>query len=576
MWRILALGFLLFRTVSASFAAEEGSNALILIQPLRAGPFVDIHTYVHPEWVKWPQSGKTGDNRLLSLITGENWVGGEQDFLFKQNGPNAWRSVGYADLVKRGHFTARKDYLFPGTLRLVSDSAGSTTFDTLLIALDFPGDEVHSLRNVTNLGPLITFVASATSWDDAVRVSREAGGRTLVVEYPPPASQGWSRLWRLGKGWPVGQWIDPQVSIPGLTTADRAYSLLKSPKAFHWHPDDSARWGGANRWLEFRQQSGAAFLSLLLLSILAVGVWSAVLVSKESSNPFAIRAVELCLLSPCILVICGAISAWTDLILFPVLIPPVATIILWLIGFAVKRILPKEILEPRMVAIGLVTAASLGIIGCTWSLFNRNLEVDIPAISAIGAGSFFAALHVIISLSNSSKWVARVGMGVVLALTFSRIGWWSEGPSVILILPLLTWVSGEGWLRLPLATASFLYPPVVINLMQHGWAWKPAGLLSTLIDRDAVDSSIYVLVLLDPLLIGLVLVSTGLALFADPFLGRELRRAVRSSAHVGRFFWLCATVAVMGFLTPSLLMVSFVMLTCCCLLGLHFLLSTNG
>ncbi len=562
--------------------AGFASDSVVLIQPNRAGPSVDIHTYVHPEWIKWPVATRTGDNKLLSLITGENWVGSETDSIFRHVSGRTWQSLGFLALNKRGHFVARSKVMDDARVKVVTQPSGATSLDALLFAVTPATDRVESVRSVVDLGGNTIYVASAVSWDDVMRVSRGAGGRTLVVEYPPPANQGWSRVWRLGTGWPAGRWTDPQIGLPGLVQARDGMSLLRVPDRFEWRPDDTVRWGGANRWLEFRQQMGPVYLCLLLVIVIGIAVWAAILASKESSHKWVLLSLEWCLLTPALIAFCGWVCSWTDLVLFSVLVPPASAGFLWLVGFLAPRLptaalqLSPALGQRRIAAVALISGLTLGGLGITWSLLNPALEVDSPKESPIALGTFILALSLLVALSGRTNWVARGFIGIVLAFGISRFAWWGSGPSVVILLPLLAWLSGEGWLRLPVTASTLVFPPVLTNLMQNGWAWKPGGLLDEWADKHSVDGSLYVQALLNPLFIALALAVAGCGIFLDPFLIREVRRVTRTAPHVNRSLFLCGTVGMMGLLTPQMIPVATVMLLGICLLGLHFALSSNA
>ncbi len=527
-------------------ASTQSNNVLVLIQPSLAGPNVNPMNYWQPQWVLWPPSmNDSNGGRLLSIATGDNWVGSSADFQFDLvEGGKAWRSRNYQQLISRGHFTVRGENL--GLVRtevLVKDS-GSVSPNALRIALGFDSPIVRPVRiSEPNWPKDCLMVTEAYSWDEIAEISRRTRGRILVVEYPPLPETPWTRYWLRGSEWAIaGKTLRTSADsalvakstdfvVPGLLKARLLVPFLLHPGKFEVQEVSLRNWPGANRFLEINKRS--SFLIGALWMILSAGlcIWAVTVVTSERTNLALPTLLSGVLLSPAAVVLAGFLGKtlgvdygwlWISL--------SVALLTLASRGMSIvmKRRLPRAHPLLAVFAIGLSVICSVDPI---WSFLSPVFCSRPSAVSAISLGALLGYLTGFIAsfrgCGRSSVWVGRITSLALLICGLALKTWWIADLGALSFISVAATVIGEGLFSWPMLIGFVAWPTSWIPIYTGGFIWAPLGLIRSSHDRVGVNLAYYVDFISSVSLAICILMACGAAIFGFRFFFHQLRKLVK-------------------------------------------------
>ncbi len=484
-------------------AAADG---IFLIHPDKAGPAVDIHTYIHGEWVLWPErSAARRGADLYSLATGLDWA----------EGP----------IQGRGMEAARDRWLAnvrPGTK---------------------PGSPLGSLVPA-NDKPNLVF-GEVEGWDEVATQVRALGGRVLVVEYPPAEGESWSRYWLFGPGWPAGL-PKGDTQIPGLVRARETVLLATQPSRFEWADNTTATWGGANRWFEHARTNGQLlfFLTAVTLGyVLACGV---VLLLREQRGRLAAALIRSSMLLPSATLLGNQLdrtlgqSGWIAHFAL-VLIPG-------LIGLALLELFKDRWLPGThaLAPVAIMTLLAIAISDLRWTFFSPVFAEngDRSEAVALGMAACAALGGITMTLGGRRREILAQGLMVVLfaAVCLRNMpsgSWIAAGATLALF--------GEGRMKAVLACVGLA---ALVSLGVRGVVANPPDLLGNLSDLGKFNVGEFSHVLRSPAYLSVGLFAAGTLLIKDAYLVARLRRVLLGAPHRPALFRLCAVFFVAGLAEP--------------------------
>lgn len=573
-WRVLSAAALLLLLAVAwpqgplmRRAAMSRDPVLVLIQGERFEPPVEPDAYIHPTWIKWPApSGPVGSNRLLSLLSNLDWSFGLEAFGFEPLSGTGWRIRNLSALNAVGWFRSRRALLGGSQTFLLTDSAGNVQRPAQALALGSDGDE-SSRRIDSPWPPNALGIISARSGDDVAAVVRRTSGPVLVVEYPPPARQDWSRIWLVGKtAWPKGLPYEPRIGVPGLLRANAAVPLMLRPHDFPWRPAPR-NWAGANRWLAYLQRATPfyfLFFGFVAAGLAIGGFWFA---SQEQNGPGLSLALRIFAMAPAATVLGGNIALYAGL--------PGASI--WiLVSLAVlsgasallARIVPGDLRSEPLFAWGLVGFLVLWFGSPTYSLFSPIFARTLAGDSGFYLGAllayFIAAVRPVLRLDRARiGWLCGLALVLLLPLALHAIGW--QGGLSLGFAPVdlcfcaCCFPAGVVSSRLAFVAPAILMLGRVIQTATFGFAFLPNGLVAT--DSQAGATNIFDLAsfLVSPGFLGLVFLVGSVALFASAYLSHRIKAALRRPPLCAPSLRIAAFLAVGGIWSAVLLQASLVL-----------------
>ena len=539
---------LLFFLFLFSPLSAFAQHALILIPHVKAQPVIPTADYFHEEWIRWPADQAGLNNRILSLACGVDLQAESADMGFRLLPGGARLSRNGGRLAARGFFEARETYRGDLLTSVVLGENGTVSPGVLLLALTSPEETLRprTLSEVAGKGGLV--VAEANGWDDVDRIARGVGGRSLVVEYPPDGTDGWSRFWKRGP-WPVGAPTERDLGVPGLIRARRALALLLRPETFEWQTTDVGHWGGANRWLEHGHGVGEDVLLVWFLTAALVFAWAFAQVMNEDRGPFVSEVLVVLALSPAAFGLAGGIARLGGLEGWPLWIS-LATLAL----YGVARLLSYVLRQTHPEAHPLLPACLLGLLVMTffdplWSdLSGRfgRLDVEMPSLAL---GAFVAYLTGAAAFARGRGFGRALIFGV-LVLGATAHPWWIDGHPAFLVLPAVAWAASEGLFRPALLLVVACLPTGLYRMVKEGVAWNPGDLPffadqagATNLWRDAVF-------LISPLWVGTLLFLATLGLVGNRFLAYRLGRLLRHDPRLRALPWVAAATLALGVTEP--------------------------
>jgi hypothetical protein len=599
-------------TAAPPTASGEGNSALIIIQSAHMGPSLDPKFDTHIPTVVWPPSfTQNGSNRLLSLMTGLDWKGDDNDFSFRvrpeEHSPDlqAFESDNFLSLKARGYFSARQGFLNGTNVRPVSRPTGlpTTSFIGLLLALD-SSNIIRPIpySDVRQEPGMIVF--EAESWEEQSEVSAAVLGRSLVLELPeskpisgPTATPDeiLGHVYFRGIGWPQGWPIDPETGVPGLIRARNAVRLLQHPESFAWTinspaHDTPAVWFGHVRGLT---PTLLFTFSLVIVYVIGSAVYCIVVEHRGQLAAWVMVGIAL---APADLLLSGrmdrafGVEGWFWW--FVAMVMTLGALSHWATQFF-QRVFPgtHRLLGP----------AFIGLLACTladptWSAFSSVFTTSGNNLSAESIGAVAAYLCGVVAFSQpsnfrepvaeaaadpslprilepvatekassallratKSQWFARIVAFVCLLVTASGLIWWSGDDWTYRTFPILAWLIGEGLFSAPLLLLWALLPhgPTpyggVSDVWRHGAAGSPMGCIPDLAAYKALNISRYLDLLLNPgaMLFGLTAGTVGVV--GDRFFVRQLRVLVFRDPRTRALPWLTLALAAAGILNPVIL-----------------------
>ena len=528
--------------------AAFAQNALVLIPHVKAQPVIPTADYFHEEWIRWPVDQAGLNNRILSLACGVDLQaeGADMGFRLLPGGDRISRNG--ARLAARGFFEARRRYLGEVRTSAVLGENGTVSPSVLILALDSPETQIRPRRlpEVAGKGGLV--VAEANSWDDVDRIARGVSGRTLVVEYPPDGTDGWSRYWKRGP-WPVGAPTERNLGIPGLVRARRALALLVRPETFEWQTTDVGHWGGANRWLEHGHGIGEDVLLLWAVLGALVLAWAFAQVMNEDRGPFVSELLVLVALSPAALVLGGSLARFGGLEAWPIWLS-LAWVALYggvrLLNLLFRTTLPEAHPLLPVCLVGLLT---LTLFDPLWSdLSGRFGRIDVD-VSGPALGACLAYLTGSAAFARG-RWFGR---GLVLAaLVYGVVAhpWWVAGHSAFVVLPAVAWAASEGLFRPPLLFVCALLPSGLWRMAHEGVVWGVGDLRAFADEARATNLWLDAAFLISPLWVGTLIFLATLGLVGNRFLAYRLGRLLRHDPRLRAIPWAAAATLALSVTEP--------------------------
>jgi hypothetical protein len=400
-------------------------------------------------------------------------------------------------------------------------------------------------------------------------VARRAGGKALVVEYPPPPGRRWSHYWLRGRDWPRLLPTLSSVGVPGLVPAREAGNLLLRPDRFVWREDDTGNWGGANRWLVFLGYVTPLTISIAAFVAAIFAGFACYLVSTEERAPFAAFVLRCLILAPAAFLLSGNVTR----------VAGQGGYLLWLLcsflglvlvagaaGPLVRKIVPHS--QP-LLPVFLVGLAATLFSPPLWTIYSNVLGLNPQPVSPEAAGAVFGYLVGVLAFGRGSWLMRGVGLAV-FGFGFLQPAWWVNGIWPFAILPLVALIVGEGYFRRWMLAALAVIPLADLRLAQHGFVWAPGDLFPNAASREAVNLARYLEFLLSPIVFGSLALALVVGMFSERYLFHELRRTLLRDSRMRALFQAAAACGAMALLQPLLLYPAFM-----CLVGGFFALLSD-
>jgi len=570
---LLSLGF----SQTSTSVQPHSNNILVLIQPALAGPDVDPLNYWQPQWILWPRVVRESDGgRLLSVATGDNWVGNPADFQFDpvKHG-SGWVSRNFSQMNSRGIFMVRRAAL--GSIRtdLLVGASGSASPNALRLALNEDSPNVIPYRVDAVRWPTGSLmVAEASGWDEVLGFVRATSGRVLVVEYPPRQDVLWTRYWLRGQGWTIdGQKlrlsaddgvIPSQVGlpVPGLIRARNLIPLITHPARFAADFVTLREWPGANRFFELYRSKGLIVGTIWMLFVLAMVAWGVVLISNERSANVAPVLLAALLLSPAILNLSGQLGRWLSLDAWPIWTGLGAVFLVMAsygIAFFQRRLSSRIHPLFGVFAVGL---AVMCLFNPIWSFMSPLFGGRSSMVSPIAMGALFGYLiGVVLSIRGCGPWFTWTGRLVCLLFLVVGIAlhrWWIEDLGASLFMPVAALLVGEGFFRWSMLLGIAVWPFSLIPLYVRGFIWAPLGLLRDGRDTAGINLAGYVDFVSSPSLGVFILMAGGTAIFGYRFFFHQMRKLGKIDTRRNALPCAAIAAATFGLLHPPFLSASLV------------------
>jgi hypothetical protein len=536
-------------------ASAQASDALILIQPAVAASHGAPSTGP-PLWVLWPtETFRAGHSALLSLVTGEDWLGDNHDSEFVTLGHGRIVAENGQAMQRRGVFVARARFLpglrtfaLPGPQRSLRET-------TLLLCVEGPTQPIRILEPQDSWPENGLVVHEALSWADVNDVARRVS-RALVVEYPPPAGQPWTRYWLAGKGWPGPMPGKGASAFPGLTAARSALNLLTSPNRFRWvaesRPDsvDTPLWLAMVRYQAPAWRTGFGFALALLLSV------GLLLALRERRSVVLPELLQVMLLSPAGAVLGGGIARMEGVQALPVCCAVSIALVSGISKLGQVLLMRWVPDAHRLLAPALVSWMAFTFSNPLWSPLSGVFAPD-GALSVAAYGCWFASMVAacgfVRGASLTAEWLMRIAILATIAACFVGSVWWAPTVLPYALLPAVALAFGDGCWRRSLAPGLPILGALTTPGLLYGVAWKQGGLLSRAGDAHKLNGAEYVQFVISPICVGTVAMVFLFSLMADRFLLHQYRKLVAEDPRRLAVLSGSGGLALVGLTQPSLL-----------------------
>ncbi len=509
------------------------------------------------ESVVWPQFlNKDGSNRLLSLVTGLDWQGDDQDlsFIAAPDG-QSFSSAAFDVIRSRGVFQAREKWLGKSKIYAVSRPKSMATVnpDELLLAID---GNSQSVKSVPFEGPwpkgILDFEARTLGEGEAF--ANRVEGRSVIVGLPKKGNKQWSFLERRGGPWPDGVPVDLNVGVPGLIQAKSLIKLLIDPKSDFWANGMYSK-DSFDSWFEYVRVVGPVTLlglSIIFAALLCVATYY---ISSERKSRIAALSLSAMLIAPAALLIAGNIAVRAGLnYAFPAF--AVVEALVLLANFFSWRLFDRSGIDVHP----LLLTSIVGVIACAtclpvWSIYSGAFGYTTATFSSESYGLLAAYLCGLVSICKSAGkavvWVGRsAALGFIVGGIFTNSWWVHDGPRFSGVV-VLAWIAGEGWMNVPLVILFGLLPNAENRVSPNSISWSPVGAIQDLQDRSSLNLGRYFLYFFSPGFVGLVCLVGAMALFGDRFYLRQVRRAFEGPGPSRPLSWTALGVGVIGLLSPT-------------------------
>ena len=526
------------------------TTAIVLIDPGNAGPDVDPSTYTHGHWVLWPAAVGNGDNRLASILSGQDWdISSSALAVGPQDKSSGYSILGLRELSWRGYFESAAKVLGSRQIDVRTDSTGQTTMAALFLGGKSDSPTVRTKRMEEPASPNSILVCAISNWTELPAIEHLAS-RTLVLEYPPRKETQWSRAWLYGK-WPDQTFMIKDVRVPGLLPARDAARLLIDPKIAYWTKDRSGDWGGANRWFERARDVWPFLLGIVAILGSYVLFCAVYCVVNEQRGRLASVLLYALLLVPASVVFEGRVAR---------LFGPAAAVSSFLVSYVLLGVFCLGVwllLGRRLDQAATLAVAVTGLLGCllgdeTWSLVNALWFGRVLPFSPWGAGFLFLYVALLAAYSKDSRALTRVSVAVLLIVpVLGFLGaWWGGGNAAVCAIPLAALTARFGVLRRPMLVALGLFPPTLAQLAICGATLAPDGLVRRAEDAGAVRLDETMALLGSPAFGLLLLVMGVLALVGGKFFIHQIRIALLRSQGERTLLAITAAAAALALLEP--------------------------
>jgi hypothetical protein len=550
---------LLAACLAASLGRAEPPNAnpvLVLLPPASTGPNPPPGSYRHDAWVRWPPTDGVSGNRLLSLVTGADWIGDPRDYDFRATEEGDWRASALTRLRERGHFEAKHRALGMPTAAL--QTSGSNVPSVLLAAVDRSGTVTPvPIGDRWPAGTLMIF--GAHGWDEVALVRKATRGRIAVVEYPPPKDANLSRLWLYGP-WPLGRTdlsgtLRPALPgsgpVPGLLEAREVGPLLAGTSEVDWTADPGDAWPGAKEWHDLVAVGGP----------IARGVWGAILflalvlglryVADERRSRRGAELLEVAAIVPLAVMVTGTWLRWGS---YSVGGAAALFLILPLLLGLSRRLRLKL---PPLAATGWTIWAGALAATPTFSPFSGPLDLLAPSASPEGLGYLYLGIALAAS-ARRTAWPVAIGVGATLLLGIAGVGWWAPAGTGLVWLPVAAFAAGRGRLRIWMAPIAWAMTDGLPIALTHGLAYRPGGLANTWLEWQAHDLGIVLRFLISPAVLVTGLLLGAAALWVPGFAVHQLRKVWLASTVPPNLGRMAGFFLVLGLFQPPLCDVAWV------------------
>lgn len=549
------LAWLLFLLAASVGAAP---NALIFIQHDQSGANLPGTDLIHPEWIRWPTNqGDERNNRILAILTGVDMQGDVADAGFQPTA-NGRKPRNGRMLQARGVFKARGALLGNTPVTVLESPRGTISSSVLLFGMTGPESVVEPKRFDSPLPTegIVVYEAHAPNrtqaWDEAIAIAKRVGGRTLVVEYPPEGTKGWSRLWRYGEGWPRGVPTARDPGVPGLIRARDVFPLLQRPEAFLWEPSNVGRWGGPHQWLEHGHDVTPTVLAIWFGVAAIVISWAIAQVMNEDRGPFVSELLVMVALSPAALVLGGSFSRVGGLEPWALWLT-LSGLVLYALSLgarlAARYWWPDAHPLWGASVLGLTATVALDPLWSDLSHRFAQFDVDVPGMAV---GSAIAYLAGAVAFAPG-RWFGRGLVLCALLWGITARPWWVDGHAGFLVLPAVVLAAAEGLFRPALLLLLALLPTGIWRGVREGVAWSPGNLSLFADQAHAINLWLHFTYLFSSGWIAtFVLVSIGL-LIGTRFLAYRLHKLLRLDPRLRTFVWIIPAVVALGVTEPLVL-----------------------
>lgn len=537
----------------AATGSSHTNPVLIVLPPVGAGPEVPPGSYIQDTWVRWPVAVDANGNQLLSLVSGVDWVGDPRDYAFRSSS-RGWESTRKEDLERRGYFSAKRDSLGIGTAAIVK--GGRFAPSVMLLALERDGITTALPGGTWPANTLMVF--GAHDWVEVDEVAYATTGRVAIVEYPPPKDAVATRLWLRGP-WPPGRLdlsstLRPALpkfaesgNLPGLVPARKVGALLVSPTAAQWESDPGRGWGGAGPWLAVMQTSGPILRLAIGLLVAALAAIALRLVADERRSRTVAAALATAITAPLLVVGSSAFydGNWEAALIWgtPVMALAMAAGMLLLRLFKVSWLQAGGILGSAML---LVSRPELGS-------FSGPLSAANAPISPEAIACFYGSLTL---ACTGRGWPRATGWaltGIAIAASILTPTWWAPSHGVLVVLPFVSALAGQGRLRTWMAFPMWIATSGFAAALNVGIAFNRNGLVDSYRSWDALDlANIWSFLLSSTFLLPAFYLML-LVIWTSSFAAYQLRRVWSASPHLNSLLRLASVLAILGIFQPGLL-----------------------
>jgi hypothetical protein len=531
---------LLLLSQLAFSAGKAANNVLVTLQPALASG-IDAPEYHPGAWILWPYAVVGTGNQLLSIASGNDWMGfpGMLDFVGNRPlGTSAMRNGGYFGVVQA--FGYEKRIALEGDLT-VSRKA-------LLLAL-VSADGPSKIKPTQDWPEGALIVTEARNWDDIQQLRSKTTGRVLVVEYPPPATQRWGRAWLFPETDKMP--ISPSLRVPNLVRASEILPYLYGEIA---EQSSITPRSEPYEWMKFGSVDAPTILIVWGSLVCVLTVASVRLVTAERSSRALRAGLELVMISPAANLLAGAIAQRLGTTWFPGTFL-CSAVGLWLIFRLIAIKVDSD--SHRLFGLSSICFIVCLLLDPLYSLWSPVFVGKSP--EALGALLAYAlGVSEFAPRSSSWRWLLQVAPGGLLIAHEIFAPHFSEflPMGFVALALLLCFVNGLG--RLPWLLAIALVASAVYGIV-HGYSYFPKDLVESADQIGSINTYGYVDFFLSPIFIATLTLAGALSIFGDRFFLHEMRKLVHRDRRRSALFMFSMPLGVIGLFDPPFLTVALIL-----------------